>query len=368
MCPIQRTGEVWCAAWDDQPAMSRHVPVAAFPGIFATGLRDVTADVSALDSAGWWAVVATFEGDVMCARFDDVRQVRWPRKTAWVGPRREAWVSSMTRQSYLDAVDEVRSLIAAGAVYQVNVCRVLSAPIDDHDTPMGLAQRLADLNPSPHAGVIDLPAQGVRVVSASPELFLGRRDAHVVSRPIKGTAAPGMPFAAKDRAENVMIVDLVRNDLGAVAQTGSVEVTELCVREEHPGVAHLVSSVTAELNDGATWPQILDATFPPGSVSGAPKSAALSIIERLEPGPRGPYCGAIGWVDADSDTASLGVGIRSFWWQDGRIHLGTGAGITWSSDPESEWRETELKAAHLLASVSREHEGSNQPAPQRQGR
>jgi para-aminobenzoate synthetase component I len=161
----------------------------------------------------------------------------------------------------------------------------------------------------------------------------------------------------------VMIVDLVRNDLGAVARTGSVEVTELCVREEHPGIAHLVSTVTGQLRDGVTWPQIFAASFPPGSVSGAPKSAALKIIDRLEPGPRGPYCGAVGWVDADAGAASLGVGIRSFWWQDGTINLGTGAGITWSSDPESEWRETELKAAHLLASVSRERAGSGPHTP-----
>lgn len=343
--------------------MSRSDAVAAFPGVFATGLRDVTSDLSALDGKGWWAVVATFEGEVVCARFDDVRHGPWPDAPPWVGPQRASWTSSMTREAYVASVTEIRNLIAAGAVYQVNLCRVLSAPIGSDDTPLALAHRLAQLNPSPHGGVIDLPDHGVGVVSASPELFLGRQGSRLTSRPIKGTAEPGESFAEKDRAENVMIVDLVRNDLGVVARTGSVEVYELCTREEHPGVAHLVSTVTGDLRDGVTWPTIFKATFPPGSVSGAPKSAALRIIERLEPGPRGPYCGAIGWVDADSETASLAVGIRSFWWSDDMVNLGTGAGITWASDPEAEWRETELKAAHLLASASREAAGSVSPTP-----
>jgi para-aminobenzoate synthetase component 1 len=297
--------------------------------------------------------VASFEGEIVCARFDDVRSGPWPEAGGWVGPPRAAWASSMDQAHYRAAVEQIRQLIAAGAVYQVNLCRVLSAPIDANDSPIALAHRLGTLNPSPHAGVVDLPHHDVRVVSASPELFLERRGGRMTSRPIKGTAEPGQAFADKDRAENVMIVDLVRNDLGAVARTGSVEVAQLCVREEHPGLSHLVSTVVADLRDEITWADLFEATFPPGSVSGAPKSAALRVIESLEPVARGPYCGAIGWIDADAGTASLGVGIRSFWWHDRHLHLGTGAGITWASDPVAEWRETELKAAHLLASVSR---------------
>jgi para-aminobenzoate synthetase component 1 len=114
-----------------------------------------------------------------------------------------------------------------------------------------------------------------------------------------------------------------------------------------------VSTVSAELVDGAGWPEILSATFPPGSVSGAPKYAALGVIAELEPVPRGPYCGAIGWVDASQRTARLAVGIRSFWWEAGLLHFGTGAGITWASDPDAEWDETELKAHRLLATVCR---------------
>ena len=165
-------------------------------------------------------------------------------------------------------------------------------------------------------------------------------------------------MGAKDEAENVMIVDLVRNDLGRVSRTGSVTVPDLLAVEEHPGLAHLVSTVSGELRAGVGWPELLDATFPPGSVTGAPKSSALRLIRELEPVPRGAYCGAFGWVDADARTADLAVAIRTFEIADGMLRFGTGAGITWGSDAESEWLETELKADRLvgLASASAEED------------
>ena len=148
-----------------------------------------------------------------------------------------------------------------------------------------------------------------------------------------------------------MIVDLVRNDLGRVCSTGTVTVPGLLEVESHPGLVHLVSTVAGDLRPGTTWPQILAATFPPGSVTGAPKLAALDIIRALEAGPRGPYCGAFGWVDADAGTAELAVAIRTFWREDTDsgplLAFGTGAGITWDSDARAEWRETMLKAARL---------------------
>jgi para-aminobenzoate synthetase component 1 len=313
----------------------------------------VTDDLSALDSSGWWAVVMTFEGEVWCARFSEVRSASLP-STPWDGPPRSSWVSSLDRFAYTAAVERVRDLIAAGQVYQVNVCRILSAPLPDPGAVdvIGLAQALERRNPAPHSGLVRLPEHGVHVVSASPELFLRRDGDRVVSRPIKGTAADDGRFLAKDRDENVMIVDLVRNDLGIVCRTGTVTVEELCVVEEHPGLAHLVSTVSGDLIPNVRWSEILAATFPPGSVSGAPKSTALRTIRALEPQPRGAYCGAVGWVDADRRTAELAVGIRTFWLAGGRLHLGTGAGITWASEPEAEWAETELKAARLLAVAS----------------
>ena len=193
------------------------------------------------------------------------------------------------------------------------------------------------------------------------------------SQPIKGTAPRPELLSAKDRAENVMICDLVRNDLGRVCQPGTVEVPHLLALEHHPGLVHLVTTVTGRLRAGVSWPQLIDALFPPGSVTGAPKLAALATIDDLEPTPRGPYCGALGWVDGDEDAADLAVSIRTFWaasdtatdtdagagsaataqgsgspgaaW---RWTFGTGGAITWDSDATDEWDETELKSARLL--------------------
>jgi para-aminobenzoate synthetase component 1 len=190
---------------------------------------------------------------------------------------------------------------------------------------------------------------GCHVASASPERFLRRDGGLVASSPIKGTAADPSGFLPKDRAENVMIVDLVRNDLGRVCEWGSVEVPALCAVEHHPGLVHLVSTVTGRLRPHVTWGDVIAATFPPGSVTGAPKLAALDHIARLEPVPRGVYCGAVGWVDADRCQGELNVAIRTFWVEDGRLHFGTGGGITWGSTPVGEWDETELKARRLLA-------------------
>jgi len=158
----------------------------------------------------------------------------------------------------------------------------------------------------------------------------------------------------KDHAENVMIVDMARNDLGRVAVTGSVRVSELCRVEAYPGLVQLVSTVTARLRPGTTWPELFAATFPPASVSGAPKSSALRVISELEPLPRGPYCGAIGYVDnrGRQPPAALAVGIRTFWLDGDELRFGTGAGITWGSQPEAEWAETELKAERLIALAS----------------
>jgi para-aminobenzoate synthetase component 1 len=324
--------------------------LAVVGGRLATGLRDVTSDVSALDSHGFWAVVVTFEGEVTCARFDDVRPARpWPGRP-WHGPRADTWRTSLDRDAFCHGVEVIRDTIAAGDVYQVNLCRRLSAPAPRDADVAALGAALAVGNPAPYSAVVRVP--GVAVASASPERFL-RRDGDVVeSRPIKGTASTPDGFLPKDRAENVMIVDLVRNDLGRVAEYGSVEVPGLCETEEHPGLVHLVSTVTARLRPATTWGELLDATFPPGSVTGAPKLAALDVIRKLEPVDRGPYCGAVGWVDADRRRGDLNVAIRTFWLEGGELHLGTGGGITWGSSPDGEWEETELKARRLLSVVS----------------
>ncbi|MZE77243.1 chorismate-binding protein [Streptomyces xinghaiensis] len=354
--------------------MSDLVPLARFGGFVAADLRDVTGDPAALESGGFWAVVAGFEGGLVCARFGDVRPAPppAPAPAAWRGPAPGEWTSSLDRDGYLAGVRRIREHIAAGEVYQANLCRVLSAPLPDPATADidALTALLARGNPAPYAGTVRLPAHGVEIATASPELFLRRNGRTVESGPIKGTGRTAADLLEKDHAENVMIVDLVRNDLGRVCATGSVTVPGLCAVEAHPGLVHLVSTVRGELAGGAGWPELLDGTFPPGSVTGAPKSSALRIIEELETAPRGPYCGGIGWVDADRGTGELAVGIRTFWIDREApggplLRFGTGAGITWGSDPEREWAETELKARRLLA-IASERPGKPEEAGQPQ--
>ncbi|QXC61426.1 chorismate-binding protein [Aquihabitans sp. G128] len=249
-------------------------------------------------------------------------------------------------------MEAVRAAIGRGDVYQVNLTRVLAAPLPQGADVAALGAALADGNPAPFSAVVRLPAQGIHVASASPERFLERSGDRVWSSPIKGTAADASSFLAKDRAENVMIVDLVRNDLGRVCEWGSVDVPALCAVEEHPGLAHLVSTVEGRLRPGLGWADAIAATFPPGSVTGAPKLAALEQVAALEPAAREVYCGAVGWVDADRGVGSLNVAIRTFWFTEDEIRFGTGGGITWDSDPGGEWAETELKARRLLQVVA----------------
>jgi para-aminobenzoate synthetase component I len=332
------------------------VDLARFGTLEARGVAEVRRDLDDLP-AGWWAVVVTFEGAVTAIRFDDVcRGPERPARSPWVGLKGE-WRSSLARAAYEEGVLEVRRRIAAGTVYQVNLCRILSQDLDSWPDLLALSEVLEVGNPAPHAGTIDAPSAGVGVVSASPELFLRLDGRRITSGPIKGTALTAAGLLPKDYAENVMIVDLVRNDLSHVCEPGTVEVEALCALEHHPGLVHLTSSVSGRLREEVSWSAILGAGFPPGSVSGAPKSSALRTIGELETEARGAYCGAVGWVDtrdASRPRAELAVGIRTFFVrEDGvggglRLCFGTGAGITWDSEPAREWAETELKAVRLI--------------------
>jgi para-aminobenzoate synthetase component 1 len=323
---------------------------AAVGGRLLTGCVDVTADATALDSDGQWVVVQTFEGELTCIRMSQSRPLGdwYAGQPPWAMPARSAWTSTLLRDDYVKAVTTVRERIAAGDVYQVNLCRLLNAAVPTAPDLRALGAALARCNPAPYAVVVHAPVAGVHVASASPELFLGRDGDRVRSGPIKGTGRTPSDLTDKDRAENVMIVDLVRNDLARVARAGTVDVDRLLDVEAHPGLVHLVSTVSAQLRPGIGWAELLAAAAPPGSVSGAPKQAALAAIRELEPTPRGVYCGGVGVVDAARGTGCLAVAIRTFVWSDGVLTLGTGAGITWGSDPDGEWDETELKVARLL--------------------
>lgn len=321
-------------------------------GRLLTDLVDVTSDLAALDGTGTWAVVIPFEGAPVCARFASSRPARPWRGRPWPGVAEQTWTSSLDRAGFERGVASIRESIAAGDVYQVNLTRRLSARLPDGADVAALGAALAEGNPAPFSAVVRLPAHGVHVASASPERFLSRDGAVVRSSPIKGTAATEADLLPKDRAENVMIVDLVRNDLGRVCEWGSVVVPSLLAVEHHPGLVHLVSTVEGRLRPGLGWADAIGATFPPGSVTGAPKLAALAQIERLEPCPRVVYCGAVGWVDAERRQGSLNVAIRTFWFDGGMVHLGTGGAITWDSTPAGEWEETELKARRLRRVVA----------------
>jgi para-aminobenzoate synthetase component I len=305
---------------------------------------DVTGDLSALDGRGSWLVALPFCGQPVCVRFATVTAGS-PPPAPWKGPDPDDWSSNIDWEAHEKAVRSIRDRIAAGDVYQVNLCRLLSAPYDGRPEEMaGLAAVLSQRHAAPFGATLVMPAHGIAIVSTSPELFLSRDGDAVESRPIKGTASTPAGLGVKDRAENVMIVDLVRNDLGRVCEYGSITVPKLFDVEEHPGLFHLVSTVRGRLQPETGWAELLGATFPPGSVTGAPKLAALEVIDELEPDPRGPYCGSIGWVDADQRRGALNVAIRTFWLADGRLRYGTGGAITWDSTPAGEWAETELKA------------------------
>lgn len=327
-------------------------------GRLLTRLGDVTSDLTALESSGIWAVVIPFDGPPVCARFESHRPARpWPGPP-WRGPDPDSWHTSLNRAGFEAGVRSIRDSISEGDVYQVNLTRRLSAPLPSSGVTAttdiaALGAALAAGNPAPFSAVVRLPSRGLHVASASPERYLTRSAERVRSSPIKGTAPTAEHLTAKDRAENVMIVDLVRNDLGRVCLHGSVQVPSLLAVEDHPGLVHLVSTVEGRLRPDCGWPELIEATFPPGSVTGAPKLAALDQIARLEPVPRGPYCGAVGWVDADRNEGELNVAIRTFWIENEHLHFGTGGAITWDSTPEGEWAETELKARHLLAVASR---------------
>jgi len=342
------------------------VDYAHFGRRLARDVVEISDDVGCLDKGGFWAVVVTFEGEVTCVRFAQVgseqktniqmtgAQPQPPQE--WV-PLAGAWSSSLEETAYLSRVGQIRDRIAAGEVYQVCLCRVMSHPLADDADLEGLKTLVELGNPAPHAGRIYVPGAGLDVLSASPEAFLIRRAGRIESRPIKGTATTLASMLAKDYAENVMITDLVRNDLSAVCRPGTVGVDALCMPEEQPGLTHLVTRISGQMRPGVGWAEVISATFPPGSVSGAPKSSALRVIAELENVPRGPYCGAIGWVDADTGEAELAVGIRTFWtdrdatgqqW----LRFGTGGAITGGSDPAREWAETELKAARLIGLAS----------------
>jgi aminodeoxychorismate synthase component I len=290
---------------------------------------------------------------------------RWlagPRPAAAATARRgapRAPFAFFEEATYAKAVGIVKQQIEEGNVYQA--CLTHRVERDFHGDPWLLYRALRRINPAPFACYLELP--GVVVVGSSPERFLRvGADRRVESRPIKGTRPRGRHAAedaanrdalersTKDRAENLMIVDLVRNDLGRVCETGSVAVPELMALEEYASVFQMVSTVTGRLREDRDALDLVRATFPPGSMTGAPKIAAMRLLGRLEPVCRGIYSGAIGYLDARGG-ADFSVVIRTLLLRGGRAYVHTGGAIVADSDPRDEWRETLDKARPLLAAL-----------------
>jgi para-aminobenzoate synthetase component 1 len=269
-----------------------------------------------------------------------------------IGP----WEPTWTDGEHAGAVEAVRAAIAAGDVYQVNLVQHLSAPFAGD--PSGLAEALAPLRPLEPRPLV---GDGWAIVSGSPELFLARRGRRVWTQPIKGTRPLGadddLASSEKDAAENVMIVDLERNDLSRVCEPGSVRWPELMSERPLAGVVHLVSTVEGRLREGVEFAELIGAVFPGGSVTGAPKISALDHIAALEPVGRGASMGALGRVYPNGDL-DLALTIRTFAVADDRIHLWVGGGIVWDSEPEAEIEESYVKARPLLELV-----GAPLPAP-----
>jgi len=259
---------------------------------------------------------------------------------------------------YAVLIERCRDAIRDGDAYQL--CLTTRFSVDGEVEPASVYLRLRNLTPSHHGGYIR--SEEIALLSASPERFLEVGDGMVRTRPIKGTRPRGADAVAdarladelvtseKERAENVMIVDLMRNDLSRVCAPGSVGVTDLLVVESYPAVHQLVSMVTGRLVDGTTVGGLLDAAFPAGSMTGAPKLSAMTILHRLEGGPRGIFAGAFGWVGHDG-ALDLAMVIRSIVVHHGGAYVGAGGGITWRSDAAAEVAEVGIKARGPLAAL-----------------
>ena len=304
--------------------------------------------VATIDADGRCTVAST-HGPVAAAAL--ARVAERARRPAAVTPRRARVTTSLPEDDYRAAVAAARELIAAGDCYQVNLAQRLVTPWRSGPLQLALGLWRASGSTS-HRAFLGLP--GGAVVSASPERLVSAGAGSAASEPIKGTAAPQearqLAASGKDRAEHVMIVDLVRNDLGRVARPGGVRVERLMGALATPYAAHLVSRVSADLRPGATAADVLRALFPGGSVTGCPKVRAMEIIRELEPAPRGPAFGSVVAVGADG-SLEASVAIRTAWVAAGEARYWCGGAVVWDSDPEAERAEAWSKATPFLAAI-----------------
>ena len=283
-----------------------------------------------------------------------------PTATEAAGPgRKQAIKSNFSHEGYLKAVATAREYICAGDIFQVNLSQRLEAELDV--PAYELYKRLRRINPAPFASYFNY--EGVQIVGASPERFMKVRGDSVETRPIKGTRPRGetpeedralgesLLASRKDRAENIMIVDLERNDIGRVCRYGTVKVTELAILETYPTVFHLTSTVEGRMREGKDIIDLLKATFPGGSITGAPKVRAMEIIDELEPTRRSVYTGSLGYIGFNGN-ADLDIVIRTIIVKDGKAYFQVGGAIVYDSDPEAEYTETLDKGKALIEALT----------------
>ena len=269
-------------------------------------------------------------------------------------------ISNLTKEEYISKVEAAKRYIADGDIYQINIAQEFEIPWPGD--PFALFKAVIEKSPAPFSSFLDL---GVfQIISNSPERLLKIEGRSIRTEPIKGTRRRGASKAEdlslmdelkkspKERAEHVMIVDLERNDLGMICETGSVKVEEFERVLTLPALHHMVSVVTGRIKDGLSGPQCLKAIFPGGSITGAPKIRAMEIIDELEPTPRGLYTGALGWMDFSGDL-DISMAIRTAVYKDETVHLSVGSGIVIDSVPEEEYDETILKAGDLFDAINK---------------
>jgi para-aminobenzoate synthetase component 1 len=280
------------------------------------------------------------------------------------------WQSNYEACDYIDMVKKTIEYIKAGDIFQANLSQRFDARLPPGFDPFNHYLHLREVNKAPFAGYMNCGA--VKISSASPERFLTVKAGKVETRPIKGTRPradddtldreyrKNLLESEKDRAENTMIVDLLRNDLSKVCTAKSVDVKELCKLETFASVHHLVSTVRGELKKNKTAIDLMKACFPGGSITGAPKIRAMEIIEELEPTRRGPYCGAMGYIGFDG-TMDSNILIRTLVYEPGKVSFQVGGGITADSNPDDEYQETFHKAESLFRSFEKdEHEAEDE--------
>ncbi|MCA9136650.1 MAG: anthranilate synthase component I family protein [Planctomycetales bacterium] len=343
-------GDTHCRSTDSSPEQN-----------FQQRSRRATARADQIDDLIWKSLNATTNDSIPQQSNRDCTGS--PKS---IDPERQNVSSNFTSAQFQTAVAEIVRRICNGDSFQVNLAQRLTTT--SSIAPATLYERLRNSNPAPFAGFYD--GGSFQVISSSPEGFLQIRDRHVETRPIKGTVprtgdnaydarlADKLSASEKDRAENIMIVDLMRNDLSRVCTDQSVVVSQLCAIERFQFVQHLVSVVEGELGDDVDAVDALMACFPGGSVTGAPKIEAMKTIANLEPHPRGPYCGSMGYLSCSGD-ADFNILIRTITATEGKLQIPVGGGITARSQPAAEEAETWAKARGMLNALPGENVSEN---------